>query len=48
MQLNSFESKLASEYLYLKLENVQLACENEQLKQQLAKLQNSDKKTTKK
>lgn len=48
MQLTSFESKLATDYLYLKIENVHLACENEQLKQQLAKLQNPEKKSNKK
>lgn len=47
MQLTEFESKLATDYLYLKIENVHLACENEQLKQQLAKLQNADKKAKK-
>lgn len=48
MELNKFDTKLLNDYLYLKIENVKLACENDALKEQLAKLQNTDKKTSKK
>lgn len=48
MELNNFEAKLVSEYMYLKVANVKLECENDALKEQLAKLQNTDKKTSKK
>lgn len=41
MELNDFESKLATDYLYLKIQNVQLVCENEKLKAQLKQLQPS-------
>lgn len=44
MELNNFEAKLVSEYMYLKVANVKLECENDALKKRLADLQNDKKK----